>query len=174
MSESIRDRLAVVWDDITNLAVDAIVNAANRDLSGGGGVDGAIHRAAGPELSRACRALGGCPTGEVRLTSGFGLPADFIIHAVGPVWEGGDRGEAELLASCYRAALRLAEAEGFRTVAFPCLSCGIFGYPHELAVPVAVGTVAATLPDCPAIEQVIFVTNDQELEARYLRAVENL
>jgi O-acetyl-ADP-ribose deacetylase (regulator of RNase III) len=174
MSDSVADRMTVVWDDITHLAVGAVVNAANRDLAGGGGVDGAIHRAAGPGRSRACRALGGCPTGEVRLTSGFGLPADFIIHAVGPVWEGGDRGEADLLASCYREALRLAEDEGIRTLAFPCISCGVYGYPHDQAVAIAVRTVAETLPDCPDIEKVIFVTFDQDLEELYRRELENL
>jgi len=125
-------------------------------------------------LYAACRALGGCPTGEVRLTSAFSLTADYIIHAVGPVWEGGENNEAELLASCYREALYLAEDEGIRTIAFPCLSCGIFGYPHEQAVPIAVRTVATILPECPGIEMVTFVTYDQDLEEMYLGEIESL
>ena len=174
MPDSVAERMTVVWDDITNLEVEAIVNAANRNLAGGGGVDGAIHQAAGPELYDACRALGGCPTGEVRLTAGFRLPADYIIHAVGPVWKGGDHGEAELLAAVYREAIYLAADEGIRTLAFPCISCGIYGYPHEQAVPIAVDAVAAALGECPEVEMVTFVTYDQDLEEMYLRELENL
>ena len=136
-------RLRALQADITTLAVDAIVNAANASLLGGGGVDGAIHRAAGPRLLVACRALGGCPTGQARVTAGFHLPARHVIHAVGPVWRGGGHGEAELLADCYRNSLALAEEAACATVAFPSISTGVYGYPPELAAPLAVDTVAA-------------------------------
>ena len=139
--------IEVIQGDITRLAVDAIVNAANEALSGGGGVDGAIHRAAGPELVEACRALPlvrphvRCPTGEARITGGFDLPARYVIHTVGPVWHGGGRGEAGLLASCHRESLRLAAEHDVRTIAFPAISCGVFGYPPELAAPVAIAAI---------------------------------
>ena len=149
-------QLRALRADITTLSVDAIVNAANSSLLGGGGVDGAIHRAAGPELLAACRLLGGCPTGDARLTAGYRLKARFVVHAVGPVWRGGGHGEPELLASCYRRSIELASAQGARSLAFPSISTGIYGYPVELAASVAVGAVRSALIDHPLIEEVIF------------------
>jgi O-acetyl-ADP-ribose deacetylase (regulator of RNase III) len=144
--------------DITRLAVDAIVNAANRQLAGGGGVDGAIHRAAGYEqLQAACRKLGGCETGDARITPGFNLPAKFIIHAVGPVYSDGTRGEPELLASCYRRALEVAVQNHAQTVAFPAISTGVYGYPFDSATEIALRTTAAFLQENESIERVTFV-----------------
>lgn len=160
--------IEVVEGDITRLQVDAIVNAANDRLAGGGGVDGAIHRAAGAAaLHAACRAIGGCPTGEVRLTPGFRLPARAIIHAVGPVWRGGGQGEDELLARCYRNAMALAASEGFRSLAFPAISCGVYGFPRERAVPIAVREVRAALARSTPVERVIFCCFDGAMAALY-------
>ena len=148
--------LTVVQADITMLKVDAIVNAANESLLGGGGVDGAIHRAAGPELLAECRKLNGCKTGEVKITQGYRLPARFVIHTVGPVWHGGGDGDAALLASCYRESLRLAAAHGAHSIAFPSISTGIYGYPVEDAARIAVATVRDALSELESIREVIF------------------
>ena len=159
------ERMVVVQGDITRQEVDAIVNAANESLLGGGGVDGAIHRAAGPELLKECRGIGGCPTGEARITRGYRLPARHVIHTVGPRWHGGARGEPEKLAACYRNALGLAVANQLKTIAFPGISTGVYGYPLEDATRIAVTTVAEVLKDEPSIEQVRFVTfGEQAIE----------
>ncbi|MCF7202077.1 O-acetyl-ADP-ribose deacetylase [Pseudomonas oligotrophica] len=158
-----------VWrGDITRLEVDAIVNAANASLLGGGGVDGAIHRAAGPELAEYCRGLGGCPVGEARLTPGFALAPRQIIHTVGPVWRGGSQGEAGLLAACYRNSLALAEAHGLASIAFPAISCGVYGYPPEQAAAIAVREVSAGLRR-GQVARVVLVAFSREIEALYRR-----
>ncbi len=148
--------LSATQADITTLALDGIVNAANTTLLGGGGVDGAIHRAAGPDLLAACRQLGGCTTGDARITPGFRLPARHVIHTVGPVWRGGAHGEPALLAACYWRSIQLASGHGLRSLAFPCISTGAYGYPPELAAQVAVTTVREALAAHPGLEQVMF------------------
>ncbi|RUV04962.1 O-acetyl-ADP-ribose deacetylase [Mesorhizobium sp. M6A.T.Cr.TU.017.01.1.1] len=170
MSE-IDHRIRVHIGDITKLAVDAIVNAANTSLLGGGGVDGAIHRAAGPELLGECRTLNGCKVGDAKLTKGYRLPARFIIHTVGPVWQGGGKGEAELLASCYRRSLELAAAKGCRTVAFPAISTGVYRYPKDQATQIAVGTVRAFIGQNAIPETVIFCCFDQQTAELYEQAL---
>jgi len=171
--------IELVLGDITRQAVDAIVNAANSTLLGGGGVDGAIHRAGGPAILDACRAIraerGDCPTGEAVLTGGGGLPARYVIHAVGPVWRGGDQGEPELLASCYRNSLRIAAENGFESVAFPSISTGIYGYPVSLAAPTALSTVASFLSNEPVAPfRVRFVLHDPVTYATYAGALDAL
>jgi O-acetyl-ADP-ribose deacetylase (regulator of RNase III) len=166
------DRVEVVEADITTLTVDAIVNAANTSLLGGGGVDGAIHRAAGPELLAECRALGGCQTGRAKITRGYRLPARYVIHAVGPIWRGGSHGEPELLASAYRESLRLAVEHEARTVAFPAISCGVYGYPVRDAAHIAVSEVRRFLQADPRIDHVTLTCFGPAVLDAYLRAIE--
>ena len=159
--------LEVIRGDITALAVDAIVNAANASLLGGGGVDGAIHRKAGPDLLRECRTLEGCPTGDAKITKGYHLPARHVIHAVGPVWRGGGQGESDLLAGCYRRALELADEHELASLAFPAISTGVYGYPKQDAARIAVETVRQTLPDAPSVTRVAFCCFDEETAQIY-------
>ena len=164
-------RMVIHQGDITALAVDAIVNAANTALAPGGGVCGAIHRAAGPELARECASLGGCTTGDAKITAGYGLPALHVIHAVGPVWHGGGSGEADLLAACYRRSLEIAQQNALATIAFPAISTGIFGYPPDEAAMVAVTAVTEALPHTPGLTQVIFCCFDEASAERHHRAL---
>jgi len=161
-------KIEVLKADITTLAVDAIVNAANSTLLGGGGVDGAIHRAAGPRLLEECRTLGGCPTGQAKITKGYNLPAKWVIHTVGPVWRGGSRGEDELLASCYRTSLELAVENSVRTIAFPAISTGVYGFPLERATAIAISEVRSFLERNPSFEKVIFVCFGKHTHECYL------
>ena len=173
MEESAGARIVLRRGDITKVATDAIVNAANTSLLGGGGVDGAIHRAAGPELLAECRRLGGCPTGSAKITKGYGLPARHVIHCVGPVYHGGRSGEPQLLAGCYRTALQLAVENGCKTIAFPAISCGVYGYPLADAARIAIGEVAAFIQDNQQIEQVVFVLFEEQAYSTFDLAYRN-
>ena len=166
----IKDKLMIVKGDITKLAVDAIVNAANHELADGAGVNGAIHRAAGPELDQACLALGGCATGSAKITKGYQLPAKYIIHTVGPIWRGGAKGEPKLLASCYLSSLKLAVENGIKTIAFPAISCGIYGYPPSQAATIVVKEAANFLELNDEIEKIEFVCFDDTLVEAYQNA----
>jgi O-acetyl-ADP-ribose deacetylase (regulator of RNase III) len=169
-----RERITILRGDITKQVVDAIVNAANSSLLGGGGVDGAIHRAAGPELLEECRTLGGCPTGEARLTAGYRLPARHVIHTVGPVWQGGRRNEDELLARCYRNSLALAERYQLRSIAFPAISTGAYGFPADRAARIAVAAVWEFLQEHALPEQVLLVCFDETAVAHHRAALEEI
>jgi len=168
---TLSERIRIHTGDITKLDVDAIVNAANSSLLGGGGVDGAIHRAAGPELEFECRMLNGCKVGEAKLTKGYRLPARTIIHTVGPVWQGGSKGEAELLASCYRRSLEIARGHDCRTVAFPAISTGIYRYPKDEAAEIAIGTASNFLQQNTLPETVVFCCFDEQTAELYRQAV---
>jgi O-acetyl-ADP-ribose deacetylase (regulator of RNase III) len=165
------DRIQLERGDITRLCVDAVVNAANASLLGGGGVDGAIHRAAGPDLLAECRAIGGCPPGQARLTRGYRLSAGHVIHTVGPVWRGGNSGERDILASCYRSCLAIAGDRRFRAIAFPAIATGIYGFPREEAARIAVAVVRAHLADNETMERVIFVCFDDATSGAYRLAL---
>jgi O-acetyl-ADP-ribose deacetylase (regulator of RNase III) len=162
------DRIQILKTDITTLSVEAIVNAANSSLLGGGGVDGAIHRAAGPELLRECRLLGGCETGDAKLTKGYRLPAKYVVHTVGPVWNGGNKREPELLANCYRSCFAIAREHDLRTLAFPAISCGIYGYPIDLATEIAVRETLIEIASNNAIEKIVFACFNEPIYEAYL------
>ncbi len=164
------DRIQIVRTDITQLKVDAIVNAANKSLLGGGGVDGAIHRAAGPELLDACRKLDGCATGDAKITGGYNLPAKFVIHTVGPIWQGGGSNERSLLASCYRRSLHCGIAHGVKTIAFPAISCGAYGFPLTEACNIAMREVCGFLNEHMAVATVYFACFSEEVEHELRRA----
>lgn len=166
------ERISILKTDITTLDADAIVNAANNSLLGGGGVDGAIHRAAGPELLAECRLLGGCKTGQAKLTGGYRLPARHVIHTVGPVWNGGEHGERELLACCYVSCFAIAREHGLRSLAFPAISCGVYRFPVDLAVEIALRETIAELSKDDTLESVIFVCFDEVVHASYRRAIQ--
>ncbi len=159
--------MEVIRGDITKLKVDAIVNAANSSLLGGGGVDGAIHRAAGPQLLAECRKLGGCETGKAKATQGYRLPARYVFHAVGPIWHGGTHGEAALLASCYRECMKLAKEYGIKTIAFPAISCGVYHFPVQEAAEIAIRTLKECLRDNPQIEKIYLVCFDDKVYQAY-------
>ena len=171
LSADLEARISLASGDITRLEIDAIVNAANASLLGGGGVDGAIHRAAGPELLAECRTIGGCPTGEARLTQGYRLPASHVIHTAGPVWHGGNAGEPEALASCYRSCLEIAHLQQFRNIAFPAIATGIYGFPRQEAANIAVAMVASHLALHEFPERVMFVCFDAATREAYRSAL---
>lgn len=165
-----QEKIKIVKDDITTLKVDAVVNAANTSLLGGGGVDGAIHRAAGPELLAECKTLNGCNTGEAKITNGYQLPAQYIIHTVGPVWNGGKNHEDELLASCYQESFKLADAYKLRTIAFPAISCGVYRFPKERATKIAIQETIKALENYPYLSEVTFALVDEDLFKIYQEA----
>ena len=165
------DRIQLTEEDITGIKADAIVNAANNSLLGGGGVDGAIHRAAGPELLAQCRTLGGCPTGEARITKGYNLPAAWVIHTVGPIWRGGTQGEPELLANCYRSCFSLAREYGLRSIAFPAISTGVYGYPKEEAARIAVREARQALAENKHLANILFVCFNNATRLAYEKAL---
>ncbi len=166
--------IEIIRADITTLDVDAIVNAANSSLLGGGGVDGAIHRAAGPELLAECQTLGGCPTGEAKITQGYNLPARYVIHTVGPIWHGGGEGEHGLLASCYRNSLRLAVEHNISSLAFPAISCGVYGFPISQAAEIAMGRTLEFVRDNDSIRRVVFACSSAEVQSSLQRAYDEL